>query len=191
MKSILSETYNEIIISNSKFITLLYRVADVNDVKKILKNVKQDYKKADHYCYAYIINDIKKCSDDGEPSGTAGMPILSTLEKKNYNLVLCVVIRYFGGVKLGSGGLIRAYRKSVNECLKESVTVDLYPGLLVEIVFNLDNHNDVVDIIEDCKIVDRDYQEIITYKVIVDDDILEKVKRITTVNIIGKAFIEK
>lgn len=191
MKSILSETYNEIVISNSKFITLLYRVVDVNEVNKILKNVKQDYKKADHYCYAYIINDIKKCSDDGEPSGTAGIPILSTLEKKNYNLVLCVVVRYFGGTKLGSGGLIRAYRKSVNECLKESVTVDLYPGYLIDIVFNLDNHNNVVDIIEDCKILDRDYHEIITYKVIVDDEILEKVQRIATVNIIEKAFIEK
>ena len=67
------------------------------------------YPKATHYCYAYVFDEVRKSNDDGEPSGTAGKPILEVLLKHHLNKVLCVVIRYFGGIKLGAGGLLRAY----------------------------------------------------------------------------------
>ena len=109
---------NEIIIKKSKFITKLYEIKDVNEINPIIDNLKKEYKKATHICYAYIINGQEKAVDDGEPSGTAGRPILNVLQKKKLNEIMVVVIRYFGGVKLGAGGLVRAYTKSTSEVIK-------------------------------------------------------------------------
>lgn len=109
---------NEIIIKKSRFITKLYYIEDVNKVNDIIDEIKKEYKKCTHVCYAYIIGSKIKAFDDNEPSGTAGRPILNVLEKKNVNNILCVVIRYFGGIKLGVGGLVRAYTKSASEAFK-------------------------------------------------------------------------
>lgn len=109
---------NEIIIKKSKFITKLYEIKDINEISQIIDNLKKDYKKATHICYAYIINGQEKAVDDGEPSGTAGRPILNVLQKRKLNEILVVVIRYFGGIKLGAGGLVRAYTKSTSEIVK-------------------------------------------------------------------------
>lgn len=110
---------NEIIIKKSKFITKLYNIEDVKEISSIIEDLKKEYKKATHICYAYIINGQEKAVDDGEPSGTAGRPILNVLQKRKENKKLVVVIRYFGGVKLGAGGLVRAYTKSASEILKK------------------------------------------------------------------------
>lgn len=110
---------NEIIIKKSKFITKLYKIDDVNDIDNIINGLKKEYKKATHICYAYIINGQEKAIDDGEPSGTAGRPILNVLQKRKLNEIMIVVIRYFGGVKLGAGGLVRAYTKSAAEIIKK------------------------------------------------------------------------
>ena len=80
-------------IKKSKFYTLLYKINDEKEIDKYLKEVKDTYKDATHYCYAYKIKSIKKCSDDGEPSGTAGLPILEVLDKKNIDNILCIVVR--------------------------------------------------------------------------------------------------
>lgn len=109
---------NEIIIKKSKFITKLYYIEDVSKVNDIINNLKKEYKKCTHICYAYIIGSNVKAVDDGEPSGTAGKPILNVLNKKNITNVLCVTIRYFGGIKLGASGLTRAYTKSAAEAFK-------------------------------------------------------------------------
>ena len=108
MKSIQKEITSEIIINKSRFITILTNINDIDKVKEKLEEIKKKYKDATHYCYAYIINNHEKCSDNGEPSGTAGMPILNVLKQNDLTNILCVVIRYFGGIKLGAGGLIRA-----------------------------------------------------------------------------------
>lgn len=109
---------NEIIIKKSRFITKLYYIEDVNKVNDIINELKKEYKKCTHICYSYIIGLNAKAVDDGEPSGTAGKPILNVLQKKDMTNVLCVVIRYFGGIKLGAGGLVRAYTKSASEVIK-------------------------------------------------------------------------
>ena len=93
---------NIIIINKSKFITNLFFVNNLDEVDYYLTSIKSKYSDATHHCYAYIINNSKRFSDDNEPSGTAGKPILDCLEKNNLNYVLCIVTRYFGGIKLGA-----------------------------------------------------------------------------------------
>ncbi len=110
---------NEIIIKKSKFITKLYNIDNVDDAKKIIEDLKKEYKKADHIVYAYSINGQEKAYDDKEPSHTAGMPILNVIHMKKLNNILIVVIRYFGGIKLGAGGLTRAYSNSASEIIKK------------------------------------------------------------------------
>ena len=110
---------NEIVIKKSRFINFLFIIEDTNDVEKYLNEVKLKYKDATHYCYAFILDNVKRFCDDGEPSGTAGVPMLNVLENQNLNYVLTITVRYFGGIKLGAGGLIRAYTKSVTENLKD------------------------------------------------------------------------
>lgn len=96
-------------IKKSQFISILLPLKTKDEYKNHLKILIKTYPKATHYCYAYVFDEVRKSNDDGEPSGTAGKPILEVLLKHHLNKVLCVVIRYFGGIKLGAGGLLRAY----------------------------------------------------------------------------------
>lgn len=105
-------------IKKSKFIGLYYEVNDVEEVNNILESLKKEHKKARHMPYAYKIGSIAKKTDDKEPSNTAGLPIYNIIERKELNNVLIVVVRYFGGIKLGAGGLLRAYSQAANEATK-------------------------------------------------------------------------
>ena len=97
-----SVKYNEhtIIVKNSKFICYTYHVSSIDEINKILDDIRIKYYDTTHVCYAYILDNLKKESDDGEPSGTAGIPMLLVLEKNNLNHVLCIVVRYFGNLHL-------------------------------------------------------------------------------------------
>lgn len=111
----------ELVIKKSKFISYKYEINSLQEVKEILQKLKKDHKKANHICYAYIYNKeivSEKCSDDGEPNRTAGYPILQVMKKKNLTNTLVAVVRYFGGIKLGAGGLTRAYTNATTEVLK-------------------------------------------------------------------------
>lgn len=105
-------------VKKSKFIGYCYEVDTVEEVNAILEDLRKEHKKARHLPYAYRIDGQIKKSDDKEPSGTAGMPILNILDKNNLNHVLVVVVRYFGGIKLGAGGLVRAYSNATKACTK-------------------------------------------------------------------------
>lgn len=105
-------------IKKSKFIGYYYQVDTIDEIDIILSDLKKEHKKARHIPYAYKINGQIKKSDDKEPSGTAGMPILNVIDKNDLNHVLIVIVRYFGGIKLGAGGLIRAYSNTAKECIK-------------------------------------------------------------------------
>lgn len=96
-------------IKKSKFIAYAFDISSKNEVKEIIKNIKSDHPDARHVCYAFVTSDGGGMSDDGEPSGTAGKPLFRLLELKKTTNKLVVVVRYFGGTKLGAGGLIRAY----------------------------------------------------------------------------------
>lgn len=139
MKSINEKVINEIVINKSRFICVLVGVNDKSLVSGIIDDCKRDFKDATHYCYGYIIGSYLKCDDDGEPSGTAGNPILNVLENNELTNVLAVVIRYFGGVKLGAGGLVRAYSKCVSEAINLASISSLVDGFDLEIEFDYDD----------------------------------------------------
>ncbi len=109
----------EIIEKKSKFLGYLLFCDDLSQIEQALKYLKFHHKKANHICYAYSLENpfLEKAVDDGEPSGTAGKPILSVLQKKGLKNVCVFVVRYFGGTKLGAGGLVRAYTKTSSEVL--------------------------------------------------------------------------
>lgn len=109
---------SELTIKKSKFIGLYYEIKSVEEVQDILTSLKKEHKKARHMPYAYKIDNNVKKSDDKEPSGTAGLPILNIIEKNNLNNCLIIVIRYFGGIKLGAGGLLRAYSNAAKDTIK-------------------------------------------------------------------------
>lgn len=114
----------EIIEKKSKFIANLFYVESIEQAENLIKEMKKKYHDARHNCIAYRIveneNIIEKSSDDGEPSGTAGSPMLSILQKNNMSNILIVVTRYFGGILLGTGGLVRAYSDSLLKAIENS-----------------------------------------------------------------------
>lgn len=169
MKSIKFNIENEFIIKKSKFITKLYFVTSEIEIKNILDENKTEYKDATHICYAYILNNVERFNDNSEPSGTAGIPILNVLKNNNLNNVLCIVIRYFGGIKLGAGGLIRAYCSSVSEALNKTEIINVVNGKKIELTFSYDDIKKVNHILNDINIVDKQFDENVKYIIIVKE----------------------
>lgn len=120
MFTILKDYRNEIVIEKSRFICSLKKVQSEEEAQEFIKAVKKEFWDATHNCSAYLVDDLaQRSSDDGEPSGTAGIPMLEVLRKNNLTGTAAVVTRYFGGIKLGAGGLVRAYSGSVAGAIKE------------------------------------------------------------------------
>ncbi len=171
---------NQILINKSKFIACSFIVYNEEDVQNILDKLKKQYADATHICYAYsIYPNIEKCFDDGEPQGTAGKPILDCIKKGGYKNCLIVVVRYFGGVKLGAGGLFRAYSQSASsvlaksgqknsvKCKKISFCIDLSQSKFLPILQNF----------EFIKKIDINYAEIITIKAYCELDYISVFKQ--------------
>lgn len=137
MKTIIQDTSYELVEKKSKFIADLFYVETIEDIEKILKNTKKKYHDAKHYCYAYSIMTqngiINKMSDDGEPSGTAGAPMLNIINKNELVNVLIIVTRYFGGILLGTGGLVKAYTDSTLGAIQKAQIVSQELGYELEI----------------------------------------------------------
>lgn len=161
---------NEIVIKNSRFITILFPIYDDSNISDLINKVKIDYPKATHYCYAYVTESYQKSSDDGEPGGTAGLPMLNVLLKEEMINILAVTVRYFGGIKLGAGGLVRAYTKSVKEALESANTIPVKKGYRVKITTMYNEQKNLDYLLRDCKILSKDYQETITYEFLILKD---------------------
>lgn len=189
MYTINNEYIYELEIKKSRFISVLKKVKDITEIDKILSDLKEEYKDATHYCYAYIINDKKKSSDDNEPGGTAGLPILQALEKNNLNYVLCVVIRYFGGIKLGAGGLIRAYSKATSEAIRNSEKIELIKGLEIKFTTNYEEQKRIDYLLKDYQFT-KEYGTSITYHALIPEDDLINLN-IKELEIIDTKEIEK
>ena len=117
------EHVEELEIKKSRFLCYLFPVTSEEDAKTIITTIKKMHPNATHHCYAFIIgehNEIQRSNDDGEPAGTAGVPMLECLSKQQMQDTLAITVRYFGGIKLGAGGLIRAYSKSVANALLQA-----------------------------------------------------------------------
>ena len=178
MYSIDKNIDNTIIIKKSKFITKLYKINSIKEVNGIINDLKSEYKDSTHICYAYILNSIEKCVDDGEPSGTAGLPILNVLKHNNLNYILAIVIRYFGGIKLGAGGLVRAYSNSITDTLKLCDIVELIEGLNIEISFNYDDVKYIDNILKHIEIINKKYNDNIIYNINISKESYENIKDI-------------
>ena len=178
MYSINKNIDNTIIIKKSKFITKLYKINSIKEVNGIINDLKSEYKDSTHICYAYILNSIEKCVDDGEPSGTAGLPILNVLKHNNLNYILAIVIRYFGGIKLGAGGLVRAYSNSITDTLKLCDIVELIEGLNIEISFNYDDVKYIDNILKHIEIINKKYNDNIIYNTNISKESYENIKDI-------------
>lgn len=127
-------------IKKSRFICFMKRVTNEEEAREFINKIKKEHYKATHNCSAFILGEnmkIKRSSDDGEPSGTAGIPMLTVLENHELTNVATVVTRYFGGVKLGAGGLIRAYAGAVAKAVKEigMVQVKEQEGLFISMSY--------------------------------------------------------
>jgi len=172
-----SNVTNEIIINKSRFITYLYKVKNKDEVLNYYNELKNKYKDATHICYSYIINNEIKYSDDGEPTGSAGMPIYNVLKQNNLNYIVCFIIRYFGGIKLGGSGLVRAYSNSTSQALKKTNIIKLEKLYKIEITLNYQEINIVENIINKDNILEKKFENNITYTVIVNNvqkDMLDK-----------------
>lgn len=165
----------ELIIKKSRFIAEVARVTNEDEAQAFISTIRQKYPKANHHCFAYQIglnHDIQRMSDDGEPSGTAGSPILEVLEKQNLANTICVVTRYFGGIKLGAGGLIRAYGSTTAAAIKAvgkvtGITQDQY-----QLTINYNRINVLTHWLQEQQIiiVETQYTDQVTLTIWLDQD---------------------
>ncbi|GEP19090.1 YigZ family protein [Pediococcus argentinicus] len=170
------------IIKKSEFITTVVPIKDEEDAQSKINQISDQYAKANHHCFAYLLGnhqEIQRSSDNGEPSGTAGVPILEVLKREHMTNLLVVVTRFFGGIKLGAGGLIRAYGSSTSQALTESHKVALIKQ--VELKIHLDyNQNDQLNYCLNQVNVQpqqTDYDTRVTTTVLVDETNLENFKQ--------------
>ncbi len=135
---------NVIVIERSKFICNVKGVNSEEDAKAFIDTIRKRHSLANHNCYAYIADDkglIQKFSDAGEPQGTAGLPMLEVLKNKRMYKTVAVVTRYFGGIKLGTGGLTRAYGGSVSECLNKAKIADMQKATVIKILLDYEGYS--------------------------------------------------
>ena len=141
---IAKNTTYEQIIKKSRFICSIARVSSDEEAQQFIASIQAANKKATHNCFAYMIGDndqIQRESDNGEPSGTAGIPILESLKLAKVHNVVAVVTRYFGGIKLGAGGLIRAYSNTTTEAIHQAGLVQRIKQAILKITVTYDLHD--------------------------------------------------
>lgn len=144
MKTISGEVYSEIVVKKSKFIASVFPVATKEEAENKIKEINKKYYDAKHNCYAYVVENYEKCSDDGEPSKTAGAPILDIIKKRNLQNILVIVTRYFGGILLGTGGLVKSYMEVTNNVIDKANIVNKIKGIRYKIKIEYDIQKDVI-----------------------------------------------
>jgi uncharacterized YigZ family protein len=148
----------------SKFLAYAYQLESEKQVKDIISALKKTHVGARHFCYAYVLGADKSCyraNDDGEPSYTAGKPILGQIRSKDLTNVLIVVVRYFGGTLLGVSGLINAYKNAAANAIEQAVIIEKTVEELFELSFKYDILNDVMKVLKDeqAKIIDQEFSD--------------------------------
>lgn len=176
------ECTNTIVIEKSRFITYLEYCENEDQYKEYLKSIKKKHYDATHVCSAFLGKDTRRSSDDGEPSGTAGVPMLSCLEKHGMENTAAFVVRYFGGIKLGAGGLIRAYSSSVSEAIKHADLVEDRIFNQYTITLNYETANRIDYLLnKECKEVETEYSENVKYTFLTNDEkVLNRIEELTS-----------
>ena len=200
--SLEDEALAEYSVKSSKFITLVAPIKGQVEAIEIIKKQKKTHSKATHNCSAWISyppNEIKQFSDDGEPQGTAGKQILEVLQGARLKGVVAVVTRYFGGIKLGKGGLVQAYQEAIKGALDKAKIINLHLAIILTVKFSYSEYELFKKATEKrkIKVLDIQYTDLVTLKVAcVEDEAqwfnkeLHQIKqKESQINIIEKKFI--
>ena len=180
MKKIVSSEEGIYIEKKSKFICHLFNVTSADEVTEIIKAEKKKYYDARHHCFAYGMGDEGsdiKCSDDGEPSGTAGRPMLDILQKEGLTDILCVVTRYFGGTLLGTGGLVRAYSAALKDAIDKSTFKNETEAIIVKYKYGYNFDARISSYLRDknIKVLDSEYSDAVEITIVLEKEIYSSV----------------
>ena len=186
----------EIIEKKSRFIATVRLVETEEEALAFIEEMKKKYWNATHNCFAYVIGERRecvRCSDDGEPSGTAGRPMLDVILGEDIYNVAVVVTRYFGGVLLGTGGLVRAYSKAVQEGLAGSLVIEKKKGISLKVTTDYTGIGKIQYIAGERQIpiLDSEYTDKVVLKLLVPDAETEAVQKAITEGTNGRAGMEK
>ena len=182
MKTVMESSSYTLEIKKSKFIGLIYPLKSVDEFNNILNDVKVKYPNAKHYTYAYIFDNMKKMSDDKEPSKTAGSPILNVLEKNGLNRVCLIVVRYFGGILLGAPLLTRSYSNTALETVKSSKICEFILYDYYSLTFNYDAIADIEYLLDSNDIIEKEFLDVVHYKIRVKQNSdISKLKKIAKI----------
>lgn len=194
MNSIQGMVKSELTIKKSTFLGFVFPVESEHDVKRILDDLKRHYAGANHYCYAYCLGeraDHQKYDDNGEPSQTAGFPMMQVLQKQHITNVLAVVIRFYGGIKLGASGLVRAYTKAISTALKDAVIVSPVSIYYTDVTVSFSFSGSIEHYLrETVDVNDVTYATHVTYHISVKKEAFETVARTLTDMTHGQAKID-
>lgn len=180
----------------SKFLSFAFPVKDEKKIKEIVDKLKKEYFDARHHCYAYRLGANKlvfRANDDGEPSGTAGKPILGQIVSKDLTNILIVVVRYFGGTLLGTSGLINAYKNASADCISNAAIVQMTVKEIYLLTFSYAQMNDVMKVIKDFEVetFDQNFELTCTMKVRLKLSMAQKIlKKLSPSNEIGVELLD-
>ncbi|WP_282674573.1 YigZ family protein [Lactococcus cremoris] len=194
--TIKTDFINEEEIKKSRFICHLKRISTEEEARDFIAKIKKEHWKANHNCSACTLGnrqEIQRSSDDGEPSGTAGVPMLEILKKKEIINVCAVVTRYFGGIKLGSGGLIRAYAGSVNHAIEEVGLVQIVNQreLILKLDYSLYDSVQRFLLTQNLQISDSEFLSEVTVRCFIDEEKINNFLELLTESFNGKIRVEK
>lgn len=191
MKTIKSETNCEIVVKKSKFIANIFPVSSKEEAETKIKEISKKYHDARHNCYAYIVDNYEKCSDDGEPSKTAGAPMLEIIKKKELINVLVIVTRYFGGILLGTGGLVKAYSECAQNAIDLVDIINITKGIRYEVETTYDNYKNVMYWCKNLNIniVDTKYEDNIV--LLLESKKEDKDRLLDNIDIVGKCKVKE
>lgn len=196
MKKIIKNGQGEYIEKKSKFIAHIFNVESEQQAAAIIAEAKKKYWDARHNCYVYSVGknrEYTRCSDDGEPSGTAGRPMLDVILGEDIYNVAAVVTRYFGGILLGTGGLVRAYSRSLQEGLAASTVIEKTYGISMEVVTDYTGIGKIQYIAGEQKlpILDSEYTDRVVLHLLVPADQIAFVEKAITEGTNGRAKMKK
>ena len=175
------ESEHEIEINKSRFICYLKRVKSEEEFRQFLSEIKKKHPKATHHCSALLIDsNIQRSNDDGEPSGTAGIPMLEVLRKRNMEQICAVTVRYFGGVLLGAGGLIRAYSRSVSEALDATDIYEVKQLSVYQLDVDYSTASKIEKWLSNVRVLEKSYEEVVKITFASEDkEIVKKTEEVT------------
>lgn len=198
MKTIANAVQSEINVKKSQFICHLFPTKTKKESKEIIAKLNDQYRDATHNCTAYIVADGEGFDDDGEPGGTAGKPMINVLRKNELHNITAVVTRYFGGIKLGAGGLVRAYSKSVLEAINEAEILEVEFYDVYSLIFEYSDIKITDGEVRNnnLEVINKDYSDKVTYDVVSKEikdikKIFEKYSGKISVNYKNKTVLEK